>query len=63
MTTRADLSVDPRLVEFVETDLLPGLDVSADRFWEGLAKLVAELGPRNRALLDQRDQIQTKIDG
>jgi malate synthase len=62
MTTRADLSVDPRLVEFVETDLLPGLDVSADRFWEGLAKLVAELGPRNRALLDQRDQIQAKID-
>jgi malate synthase len=62
MTIRADLSVDPRLVEFVEADLLPGLDVSADRFWEGMAKLVAELGPRNRALLDQRDQIQARID-
>ncbi|HEX4196675.1 MAG TPA: malate synthase G [Caulobacteraceae bacterium] len=62
MTSRADLSVDPRLAAFVETELLPGLDVSTERFWDGLAKLVAELGPRNRALLDQRDEMQARID-
>ena len=62
MTTRADLTVDAGLVEFVETELLPGLEVSADRFWRGLAALVAELGPRNRALLDRRDEMQAAID-
>jgi malate synthase len=62
MTTRADLTVDPGLVEFVETELLPGLEVSAERFWQGLAALVAELGPRNRGLLETRDGMQAKID-
>ena len=62
MTTRAHLNVDPRLVEFVETEVLPGLEISADRFWQGLAGLVNELGPRNRALLDRRDAIQGQID-
>ena len=62
MTTRADLTVDPGLVEFVETELLPGLEVSAERFWQGLAALVAELGPRNRGLLETRDEMQAKID-
>jgi malate synthase len=62
MTTRADLTVDPRFAEFVETELLPGLDVSADAFWKGLSGLVAELGPRNRGFLERRDEIQAKID-
>jgi malate synthase len=62
MTTRADLTVDPRFADFVETELLPGLEVSAERFWQGLAELVAELGPRNSALLQRRDEIQSKID-
>ncbi len=62
MTTRADLTVDPRLVEFVETELLPGLEVSADRFWRGLADLVADLGPRNRGLMQRRDELQAAID-
>src|SRR3984957_2869860 len=62
MTTRADLAVDAGLVDFVETELLPGLEFSAERFWQGLADLVAEFGPRNRALMQRRDEIQSKID-
>ena len=62
MTTRADLTVDPGLAAFVESELLPGLGVAAERFWDGLAELVNELGPKNRALLDRRDALQAKID-
>ncbi len=62
MTTRADLNVDPGLAAFVESELLPGLGVPAERFWGGLAGLVNELGPKNRALLDRRDALQAKID-
>jgi malate synthase len=63
MSTRADLVVDPGLAAFVEAELLPGLGIAAETFWQGLASLVAELGPRNRALLDQRDALQAAIDG
>ena len=62
MTTRADLAVDPLLAQFVESELLPGLDVSADQFWRGLAELVAELGPRLHTLLGRRDELQGLID-
>jgi malate synthase len=62
MTTRADLTVDPVLAEFVETELLPGLEVSAENFWKGLSRLVAELGPRNRGLMERRDELQARID-
>jgi malate synthase len=63
MTTRADLNVDPRLADFVEKDVLPGLDLSTDQFWAGLAALVCEFGPRIRSVLDRRDALQAKIDG
>jgi malate synthase len=63
MTSRADLTVDPLLAEFVETELLPGLEVSAEDFWRGLAGLVADLGPRNRGLMQRRDELQARIDG
>src|SRR5262249_37715011 len=54
MTTRAGLTVDPRLADFVETEALAGLQVTPAAFWKGLAALVEELGPKNRALLDKR---------
>ena len=63
MTIRADLNVDPRLVDFVESEILPGLELSAEAFWRGLADLIAEFGPRTHALLNRRDELQAKIDG
>jgi malate synthase len=63
MTHRAGLDVDPGLADFVESELLPGLAIAAEQFWRGLADLVADLGPRNRALLDRRDALQAAIDG
>ncbi|HEY3800220.1 MAG TPA: malate synthase G [Caulobacteraceae bacterium] len=62
MTERAGLNVDPELASFIETETLPGLSVTADVFWQGFADLVADLGPRNRALLDRRDSLQATID-
>ena len=62
MTTRADLAIDPGLVSFVETEVLPGLDLSADAFWAGLSGLVATFGPRIRSALARRDDLQARID-
>ncbi len=61
--TRNGLQIDPVLVDFIEQKALPGTEVSADDFWLGLARLVNELGPKNRALLEKRADIQGRIDG
>lgn len=57
-----DLQVDAQLASFIEEDVLPGTDITPDQFWEGLSQLVHEKGPRNRALLARREEIQTRID-
>ncbi len=59
---RFGLQVAAELANFVETQALPGTDVSADGFWQGLSDLAHEFGPRNAALLAKREAIQGQID-
>ncbi|WP_282151592.1 malate synthase G [Ruegeria atlantica] len=59
---RSGLQVDPVLAEFIEGQALPGTGVTADAFWDGLARIAAELGPKNRAFLAKRQDIQGKVD-
>ena len=59
---RNELQVASELVEFIETKALPGTGVNADRFWSGLSQMVHTLGPKNRALLEQRKHLQKQID-
>ena len=60
--TRAGLQVAAVLADFVETEALPGTGVAAGDFWEGLAGILQDLAPVNRALLAKRDRLQTLID-
>ncbi|WP_377513030.1 malate synthase G [Octadecabacter sp. R77987] len=65
MTQRQDffgLQVATELATFVNDQALPGTGVSPDRFWQGLSDLVHSLGPKNRALLAKRADIQSQID-
>lgn len=50
------------LYDFVTHEALRDIDLEADRFWRGFGKLVHELAPRNRMLLDARDSLQAQID-
>ena len=59
---RNGLQVDARLVAFVEGQALPGSGISAETFWSGFAAALADLAPRNRALLDRRAALQAQID-
>ncbi|MEO8683770.1 MAG: malate synthase G [Devosia sp.] len=59
---KSGLSVHRLLVDFVEQEALPGLAISAEQFWSGLAAIVAEHGPTNTALLARRDELQGQID-
>ena len=57
-----DLQVDRLLHDFINDEALPGTGVPADRFWSGFDRLIHGLGPRNRALLAKRDDLQRRID-
>jgi malate synthase len=59
---RAGLQVAAELAEFIEEQALPGTGVEAGNFWQGLSDLVHEFGPRNRALLEKREEIQALVD-
>jgi malate synthase len=65
MAERVDtggLKIAAILKRFVDEEALPGTGIEAEAFWGGLAGLVRDLGPRNRALLDTRDALQNRID-
>ena len=52
------LQVATILYDFINDQVLPGTGVDADTYWKGFADVVAELGPKNRALLAERDDLQ-----
>ena len=59
---RQRLQVATTLQHFIETEALPGTGVPAANFWEGFDALVHDLAPKNRALLAERDRLQTELD-
>ena len=59
---RAELRVAGALASFIETRALPGTGVAGADFWTGLSALVHDLGPKNRALLKTRADLQARID-
>jgi len=56
------LSIDSKLLDFVNNELLPNTGVTKENFWIGLDKCVHELAPKNRKLLEFRENLQKKID-
>jgi malate synthase len=62
MTQQHGLKVAPSLVKFVEEEAIPGTGVDAAAFWKGFDALVHDLAPKNRALLAERDRLQTELD-
>ena len=59
---RHGLSVDSRLVDFVETRALTGTGLDADKFWGDFAALLGKFAPENAALLAKREDLQARID-
>ena len=62
MNTRGGLQVAANLDQFVETEALPGTGIDSAAFWSGFDALVHELAPKNRALLAERDRLQSELD-
>ncbi|AEH47681.1 malate synthase G [Parageobacillus thermoglucosidasius] len=56
-----NLQVAKLLYEFINDEVLPGSEVNSETFWKDFETLIADLTPRNKALLARRDEIQEKI--
>ncbi len=61
--SKGRLRVARVLADFVDREALPGTDVEGEAFWAGLERTLTTLAPENRALLAERDRLQTEIDG
>ncbi|OXS78346.1 malate synthase G [Domibacillus enclensis] len=55
------LQVDQQLFDFMNSEVIPAAGVTQESFWEGFGRLVAEMTPVNRKLLQRRDELQEKI--
>jgi len=56
------LTISNHLKDFLENEVLEGLDISKEHFWSSFEKIVNEFSPRNKALLQKRENIQSQID-
>ena len=57
-----NLEVSPELDSFLRNEVLPGLDIEPDQFWNSFETVLAEFADRNKSLLDKREDIQKQID-
>lgn len=59
----AGLQVDDQLAGFVADELLPGLDLQPEHWWEGFAELQARFEVPVQRLLERREELQAALDG
>ena len=57
-----NLKVAEDLLSFVNSELLEGTEISPEKFWLGFDKIIHELAPQNKKLLQIREDLQKKID-
>ena len=60
--TQGGIKIAHELHQFIEQEVLPGLELDADQYWANLETLLNEFAPRNKALLAKRDAMQLEID-
>ena len=57
-----NLKISDELLSFVNKELLKDLDISSEKFWEGFDNAVHDLAPKNKELIQIRENLQKKID-
>ena len=56
-----NLFVEKQFFEFIESELLPSISISSEKFWIELNQIIEKFSPCNTSLLAERDVLQ-KID-
>jgi len=61
VTEKNGLKISTRLYDFINNEVLPGIDIRPDQFWNNFEKAVHELAPINKNLIQKREDTQKKI--
>ncbi len=56
------LRVNQELYALVRDEIAPGTGIQPKAFWRAFGKIVTDLAPKNRALLEKRNVLQKRID-
>jgi len=56
------LQVATVLHRFIDEQVLPGTGIDSASFWKGFDEIAHDLGPKNAALLRERDRLQLELD-
>ncbi len=59
---KKSLKISSILYEFINKEVIPGTGINVDDFWNNFEKVVNELSPVNKTLIEKRDKIQKQID-
>jgi len=62
VTEKNGLKINTKLLDFVNNEIIPGTNIRSEEFWTNFGKIVHELAPINKELIQKRDDIQKKID-
>ena len=57
-----NLKVSKELLSFVNEELLKDTEISPQEFWLGFDKIIHDLAPKNKALIEIRKDLQKQID-
>ncbi|MDC1096034.1 malate synthase G [Pelagibacteraceae bacterium] len=57
-----NLKIHSTLFNFINNEVIPDTGIDPEKFWNVFEKVVHELAPINKSLLDKREEIQKKID-
>ena len=57
-----NLKVDENLLDLIDNEVIPGRGIDPKKFWSEFDKSIHELSPKNKELIQKRNDIQKKID-
>lgn len=59
---KGTLAIDKQLYDFIANEVMPVVGLDNDKYWQDFETLVKTFTPRNKALLQKREDIQAQID-
>jgi malate synthase len=60
--SQGNLKISSALLDFINNEVIPGTSIKPEDFWAGFDSALHELAPKNKKLLEKREEIQKKID-
>jgi malate synthase len=61
-TTINNIKVNKELLNLINEEILPTTQIKKEDFWNSFEKIIEELTPTNKALLEKREELQNAID-